>query len=727
MAFETNRTLRKLKIYLKNPFSNISKELLFRLLELLKENRFLKTVTFVVFVEEIRDFYQKLLEVFMCNKSIEVVEFEMYSVHCLKTNFFTEFFRFEKPLIRLKFYEVRINPGIINSLPKSKNLIELGFSALDRNFTRILPLLKQSLISLKIREKIDNIAFNSLLKFIESNKTLKCLEIESLQEKLNLILLLNSLKSNETLETLYFHSIENEYQSNIVFEIVKNTKIKNLYIDDVHYVSLEASKFLELLGHLEEIKLGRIFLKIENITYNVPKELPLLKKIVLCKVFLTSDVFLFLSEIVQRAKNLIELNFQKCDLILFREGTVEHFFNILSNNQSIRSIKFSDCCLNCFNKCLAELVMNSKTLRSFELYEREIGTEIVNLLEAIRESKTLKRVRISSTNPMRRQIPKEVVNLVPEFLRRNSSITQLELFNHAKIDSENEILDALQYNSSLRSFNIGEDDLKEEVKTILLWKQKIKPIIKIPFDLLKPDVTLYFNKTPLRLHKVILYSRSEFFREIIKKDFKQTEFFIEDPETDLDVFEKAIKYMYGHETVLDSDVCQKYKISQNSFSELFNNRSMSDMTFKLRDGSLMHLNKLILCSRNEYMKAMLLGGFEESTKNEVEIIEEHTDAFFKLMRYLYTNEIDFNTNIFELLFVSDKYMCFDLKDYLQWLLIENITIENVHDILGASVVCNCKALEIFCKDYIHNYRCENENTEVYESLEEPQLILQRLQ
>jgi hypothetical protein len=729
MVFETNRTLRTLRIHLRNPLSNISKELLFRFLELLKENRFLKTVTFVVFIEEIRDFYQKLLEVFMCNKSIEVVEFEMFHFHCLKTNFFTEFFRFEKPLIRLKFYEARINPGIINSLPKSKNLIELGFSALDHNFTRILPLLKQSLISLKIREKIGNIAFNSLLKFMESNKTLKCLEIESLQEGLDLNLLLDSLKSNETLETLCFHSIENEYHSNIVFEIVKNTKIKNLYIDDLHHVPLEASKILEPLGNLEEIKLGRIFLKLENNTYNdLPKELPLLKKIVLRKVFLTSDVFLFLSEIVQRAKNLIELDFQNCDLILFREGTVEHFFNILSNNQSIRSIKFSDCCLNCFNKCLAELVMNSKTLRSFELYEREIGTEIVNLLEAIRESKTLERVRISSTNPMRRQIPKEVVNLVPEFLRRNSSITQLELFNDAEIDSENEILDALQYNSSLRSFNMSIKDLKEEIKTILLWKQKIKPIIKIPFDLLKPDVTLYFNKTPLRLHKVILYSRSEFFREIIKKDFKQTEFFIEDSETDLDVFEKAIKYMYGHETVLHSDICQKYKISQNSFDELFDNRSMSDVTFKLRDGSSIYLNKLILCSRNEYMKAMLLGGFEESTKNEVEIIEEHTDAFFKLMRYLYTNEIDFNTNIFELLFVSDKYMCYDLKDYLQWLLIENITIENVHDILGASVVCNCKALEIFCKDYIHNYRCENENTEVYESLEEPQLkILQRLQ
>jgi len=718
VAFETNRTLRTLKICLRNPLSNISKELLFRFLELLKENRFLKTVTFVVFIEEIRDFYQKLLEVFMYNKSIEVVEFEMCGVHCLKTNFFTEFFRFEKPLIRLKFYEVRINPGIINSLPKSKNLIELGFSALDRNFTRILPLLKQSLISLKIREKIDNIAFNQLLKFIESNKTLKCLEIESLHEKLNLNLLLNSLKSNETLETLCFQSIKNQYHSDIVFEIVKNTKIKNLYIDDLHYVSLEAYKFLELLGYLEEIKIGRISLELENFTYNVPEELPLLKKIVLCKVLLTSDVLLFLSEIVQRAKNLIELDFQNCDLILFREGVIEHFFNILSNNQSIRSIKFSHCCLKRFNKCPVELLMNSKTLRSFELYEYEIGTEIVNLLEAIKESKTLERVRISSTDFMRRQIPKEVVNLVPEFLRRNSSITQLELFNHAKIESENEILDALQYNNSLRSFRIGKD-LKEEIKTILLWKRKIKPIIKIPFDLLKPDVTLYFNKTPLRLHKVILYSRSEFFREIIKKDFKQTEFFIEDPETHLDVFEKAIKYMYGHETILDSGVCQKYKISQNSFSELFDNHSMSDVTFKLRGGSSMHLNKLILCSRNEYMKAMLLGDFEESQKSEVEIIEEHTDAFFTLMKYLYTNEIDFNTNIFELLFVSDKYMCYDLKDYLQWLLIENITIENVHDVLGASVVCNCKALEIFCKDYIRNYRCENENTEVYESLEEP--------
>jgi hypothetical protein len=669
----------------------------------------------VILIEEIRDFYQKLSEVFICNKSIEVVKFEMIHINCLETDFFTEFFRFEKPLIRLKFHEIRIPPGIINSLPKSKNLIELDFFALDRNFTGIIPLLKQSLIKLKIREKIDNIAFNPLLKFIESNKTLKYLEIEKLQEELNLNLLLNSLKSNETLKTLYFHSIENEHHSNIVFEIVKNTKIKNLYIDDLHHVSLEAPKFLELLGHLEKIKLGRISLELENNTYNdLLKELPQLKKIVLCEVFLFSDVLLLLSEIVQRAKNLIELDFQKCK-IFAKEEIIKNFFNILSNNQSIRSIKFSLCWLQCFNKCLVELLMNP-TLRSFELYEYEIGTEIVNLLDAIKESKTLKKVRISATCFMRQQIPKEVVNLIPEILRRNSSLTQLNLFNDTKIDSENEILDVLQYNSSLRKFNIGTEDLKEEIKTILLWKQKIKPTIKIPFDLLEPDVTLYFNKTPLRLHKVILYSRSEFFREIIKKDFNRTEFFIEDFETDLDAFEKVIKYMYGHETVLDSDVCQKYKISQNSFGELFNDSLMSDVTFKLRDGSLMYLNKLILCSRNEYMKAMLLGGFMESKTNQVEIKEEHTDAFFTLMKYLYTNEIDFNINILELLFVSDKYMCYDLKDYLQWLLIENITIENACDILYASVVCNCRALESFCKDYIYNYRCQIKDTEGYERL-----------
>lgn len=99
------------------------------------------------------------------------------------------------------------------------------------------------------------------------------------------------------------------------------------------------------------------------------------------------------------------------------------------------------------------------------------------------------------------------------------------------------------------------------------------------------------------------------------------------------------------------------------------------------------VHRVILCSRSEYMRNMLEKNFVESTKNEITIQEDDVYGFEYFLNFLYNKVFDFNLNtkgpsniygrikeLIDIIKISDKYMCDELKDIAEIFLLYEIKI-----------------------------------------------------
>jgi hypothetical protein len=194
-------------------------------------------------------------------------------------------------------------------------------------------------------------------------------------------------------------------------------------------------------------------------------------------------------------------------------------------------------------------------------------------------------------------------------------------------------------------------------------------------------------------------------------------------ETDERVFLEMIKYLYGSEVKKSeelSEMLKRYKIpkKQLDLSAMFNNALFSDVSFKLKD-HLIHLHKIVLCSQNDYMKAMLLGSFMESKKNQVEINEENTDSFMAFLESFYKDQVEKNVDdLLELLILSNKYLFYELKNYLQVLIGDKLRIKNVCRVLDVSDTHNAPILKKTCLRYISQNPGRVKQTRGYKELKE---------
>jgi hypothetical protein len=194
-------------------------------------------------------------------------------------------------------------------------------------------------------------------------------------------------------------------------------------------------------------------------------------------------------------------------------------------------------------------------------------------------------------------------------------------------------------------------------------------------------------------------------------------------ETDECTFLEMIKYLYGSEVKKSeelSEMLKKYRIpeKQLDLSAMFNNALFSDVSFKLKD-HLIPLHKIVLCSQSEYMKAMLLGSFMESKKNQVEINEENVDSFMAFLESFYKDQVEKNVDdLLKLLILSGKYLFYELKNYLQILLDDKLQIKNVCEVLDVSDTYNAPILKKSCLRYISQNLNSVKQTRGYKELKE---------
>jgi len=125
---------------------------------------------------------------------------------------------------------------------------------------------------------------------------------------------------------------------------------------------------------------------------------------------------------------------------------------------------------------------------------------------------------------------------------------------------------------------------------------------------------------------------------------------------------------------------------QSDMRSMFNNLMGSDLKLKSKDSDhIIYAHKVILCSRCEVFKAMLLGGMKECNQDEVVISDIKYPVLCKLVEFLYTDNIDLDGDtVLELFQAADKYALPRLKHLCERFMLDNISLENVCTMLEAA-------------------------------------------
>lgn len=149
---------------------------------------------------------------------------------------------------------------------------------------------------------------------------------------------------------------------------------------------------------------------------------------------------------------------------------------------------------------------------------------------------------------------------------------------------------------------------------------------------------------------------------------------------------------------------RKTIVSKTEF--LLNNTLLSDVQFSFLDEkntnneeNIIYAHKLILSIGSSVFLTMFNGNI--SNEKNVLIEDATKEAFFELLRYLYTEKVDLKTeNVFEILYLAKKYLIPFLELECINFLKKDLTSSNVCSILHSSVVFESERLKEECFDLI---------------------------
>lgn len=125
----------------------------------------------------------------------------------------------------------------------------------------------------------------------------------------------------------------------------------------------------------------------------------------------------------------------------------------------------------------------------------------------------------------------------------------------------------------------------------------------------------------------------------------------------------------------------------------------------------------------------------ESTQQQIEIHDTSSFGFNKLIEYLYTQQLPIDNNeikevdekVVEMLIVSDKFGCDELKEQLENWIRQHLTIENVSSLFVVSDRCNTLKLKKQCHKFIQkNYEKVKQTSEYQEIAEEVEKLMKEM-
>jgi hypothetical protein len=242
----------------------------------------------------------------------------------------------------------------------------------------------------------------------------------------------------------------------------------------------------------------------------------------------------------------------------------------------------------------------------------------------------------------------------------------------------------------------------------------------------------------LKAHKIILHARSTFFRNLLSDDPTVAT-------VDLTTYSRAeimplIRYVYEDDTDNISLTLERSRpfleqivskltpehssrifeclfshriASESTFnvdfsSQALNVATFSDVSFELIDPVKMWkvsipAHKAIICARSKFFHSLCLGGLKESKQEVIQINEVSPDAFSTILRFLYSNAIDFNAAehfIVDVLKASFLFDITELKSLLETTISQSLSLQNVGSLFLIADLLQAVNLRQACKSFI---------------------------
>lgn len=146
----------------------------------------------------------------------------------------------------------------------------------------------------------------------------------------------------------------------------------------------------------------------------------------------------------------------------------------------------------------------------------------------------------------------------------------------------------------------------------------------------------------------------------------------------------------------------KHDVQQIGYSDLFLNEKLSDFKIICIDDDEdieFFVHRLILSYKSEIFKAMFQMHSRDLEFNSIKYNDIDAGTMKELLRFIYRDEVNENTDFLKLLYVADKYNLQDLIKICSWSLMKSANVENFEKIYHAAIMHNLKDLEDFCIGY----------------------------
>lgn len=115
---------------------------------------------------------------------------------------------------------------------------------------------------------------------------------------------------------------------------------------------------------------------------------------------------------------------------------------------------------------------------------------------------------------------------------------------------------------------------------------------------------------------------------------------------------------------------------------MFDGELFCDFHLRMMDGETLKASKLILSARSPVFLKMLTTDMEEASTNSVDIPDVDSQTMKELLRFIYCYKVqELNEVVSDLLIAADKYQIAELKTICVDHITENLSQDNVVDVL----------------------------------------------
>lgn len=157
----------------------------------------------------------------------------------------------------------------------------------------------------------------------------------------------------------------------------------------------------------------------------------------------------------------------------------------------------------------------------------------------------------------------------------------------------------------------------------------------------------------------------------------------------------AIKFPMKSSKSINQNIIDNIKYSHD-FSSLLADTIYSDFMIQSSEGDKFNVHKVVLMAHSEVFKAMLRDDTAESQNGFVKLVDVSTDELKFALEFIYSGtvkNID-NCNFGNLLALADQFNICGLREFSQYILSKQLTVENALETLVLADMYNAERLKI---------------------------------